>query len=113
MGTHATAIVLLANTHQFVSLKLTNTNYLYWRMLMKPYLLGQGVFHFVDGSMLCPPSHIFDSSAGPSSIISPSFLPLRHPLCTSSASYLSIAISLSNCGSCCIYSSANALALSG
>ena len=44
MGTHATAIVPLANTHQVVSLKLTNTNYLYWRMQMKPYLLGQGVF---------------------------------------------------------------------
>jgi len=74
MGTHATTIVPLANTHQVVSLKLTNTNYLYWRMQMKPYLLGQGVFHFVDGSVPCPPSHIFDSSAGSSSIISPSFL---------------------------------------
>jgi hypothetical protein len=74
MGTHATTIVPLANTHQVVSLKLTNTNYLYWRMQMKPYLLGQGVFHFVDGSVPCPPSRIFDSSAGSSSIISPSFL---------------------------------------
>jgi hypothetical protein len=43
-------------------------------MQMKPYLLGQGVFHFVDGSVSCPPSHIFDSSVGSSSIISPSFL---------------------------------------
>jgi hypothetical protein len=74
MGTHTTAIVPLANTHQVVSLKLTNTNYLYWRMQMKPYLLGQGVFHFVDGSMPCPQSYIFDSSAGSSSTISPSFL---------------------------------------
>ena len=41
---------------------------------MKPYLLGQGVFHFVDGSVSCPPSYIFDSSAGSSSTISPSFL---------------------------------------
>jgi len=32
MGTHTTTIVPLANTHQVVSLKLTNTNYLYWRM---------------------------------------------------------------------------------
>jgi len=74
MGTHATATVPLVNTHQVVSLKLTNINYLYWRMQMKPYLFGQGVFHFVDGSVPCPPSHIFDSSAGSSSIISPSFL---------------------------------------
>jgi hypothetical protein len=43
-------------------------------MQMKPYLLGQGVFHFVDGSVSCPPSHIFDSSAGSSSTINPSFL---------------------------------------
>jgi hypothetical protein len=41
---------------------------------MKPYLLGQGVFHFFDGSVLCPPSYIFDSSASSSSTISPSFL---------------------------------------
>jgi hypothetical protein len=74
MGTHTTTIVPLANTHQVVSLKLTNTNYLYWRMQMKPYLLGQCVFHFVDGSVPCPPSYIFDSSAGSSSTIGPSFL---------------------------------------
>jgi len=41
---------------------------------MKPYLLGQGVFHFVDGSMSCPSSYIFDSSAGSSSTVIPSFL---------------------------------------
>jgi hypothetical protein len=74
MGTQTPAIVALSNTHQVVSLKLTNTNYLYWRMQMKPYLLGQGVFHFVDGSMSYPPSHVSDSSAGPSFTISPSFL---------------------------------------
>jgi hypothetical protein len=74
MGTHTPAIVPLANTYQVVSLKLTNTNYLYWRMQMKPYLLSQGVFHFVDGLVSCPPSHIFDSSAGSSFTISLSFL---------------------------------------
>ena len=74
MGTHTSTLVPLSNTHQIVSLKLTNTNYLYWRMQMKPYLLGQGVFHFVDGSLPCPPSHMIDASAGSSSAISPSFL---------------------------------------
>jgi hypothetical protein len=74
MGTHTPAIVPLSNTHQVVSLKLTNTNYLYWRMQMKTYLLSQGVFHFIDGSVSCPPSHIFYSSASSSSTISPSFL---------------------------------------
>jgi len=41
---------------------------------MKPYLLGQGVFHFVDGLVSCPPSYNFDNSANSSSTISPSFL---------------------------------------
>jgi hypothetical protein len=41
---------------------------------MKPYLLGQGVFHFVDGSVLCPPSQVSDSSSGSSLAINPSFL---------------------------------------
>jgi hypothetical protein len=50
----ATTIVSLSHTHQVISLKLTNTNYLYWRMQMKLYLLGQGVFGFVDGSNSCP-----------------------------------------------------------
>jgi hypothetical protein len=74
VGTHTTTIVPLADTHQVVSLKLTNTNYLYWRMQMKSYLPGQGVFHFVDSLVLCPPSYIFDSSVGSSSTISPFFL---------------------------------------
>ena len=74
MGTQSTTMVPLSNTHHVVSLKLTNTNYLYWRMQMKPYLLGQGVFQFVDGSLPCPPSHMIDASAGSSSAISPSFL---------------------------------------
>jgi hypothetical protein len=73
MGTQTPAIVTLSNTHQVVSLKLTNTNYLYWRMQMKLYLLGQGVFHFVDGLVSCPSSHVSDGSAGSSSTINPSF----------------------------------------
>jgi len=54
----AVAIVSLSHTHQVISLKLTNTNYLYWRMQMKLYLLGQGVFNFVNGSISCPSLHI-------------------------------------------------------
>jgi hypothetical protein len=54
----AMAIVSISHTHQVISLKLTNTNYLYWRIQMKPYLLGQGVFGFVDGSNSCPSPHI-------------------------------------------------------
>jgi hypothetical protein len=32
MRTQTPAIVALSNTHEIVSLKLTNTNYLYWQM---------------------------------------------------------------------------------
>ena len=47
---------------------------LYWRMQMKPYLLGQGVFHFVDGSVPCPPSQVSNSSDGSYLAINPVFL---------------------------------------
>ena len=43
-------------------------------MQMKPYLLGQGVFHFVDGSVPCPSSHVPDGFEGSSSAINPYFL---------------------------------------
>jgi len=42
-----TTIVPLSNTHQVISLKFTNNNYIYLRMQMKPYLLGQVIFHFL------------------------------------------------------------------
>jgi len=54
----ALSIISLSHTHQVISLKLTNTNYLYWRMQMLPYLLGQGVFGFVDGSNTCSSPHL-------------------------------------------------------
>ena len=74
METHTLAMAPLSNTHQIVSLKLMNINYLYWRMQMKSYLLGQGVFHFVDSSLSCPPAHMIDASADTSSAINPYFL---------------------------------------
>jgi hypothetical protein len=43
-------------------------------MQMKPYLIGQDVFHFVDGLVLCPSSHVSDSSDGSSSAINRYFL---------------------------------------
>ena len=58
-----TVLIPLSNTEQVINLKLTNNNYLLWRMQMKPYLIGQGVFSFVDGSTPCPSSHDFSSTA--------------------------------------------------
>jgi len=63
MGTPTIVIVTLSNTQQVISL-LMSTNYHFWRMQMKSYLLGQGVFHFVDGLVPCPPSHVSNSSTG-------------------------------------------------
>ena len=60
---------------------------------MKPYLLGQGVFHFIDGLVPCPPSHIFNSFAGSSFTISPSFLRWKqHDQLILSALLLSLSI---------------------
>jgi len=54
----AASIISLSHTHQVISLKLTNTNYLYWCLQMLSYLLGQGVFGFVDGSNTSPSTHV-------------------------------------------------------
>jgi len=69
----ATSIISLSHTHQVISLKLINTNYLYWRMQMLLYLLGQGVFGFVDRSNTCPPSHVL-ARDGISLQVNPLFL---------------------------------------
>jgi len=73
----AASIVSLPHTHQVISLKLTNINYLYWRMQMKPYLLGQGIFGFVDGSNYCPSPHVF-AADGTYLQVNPFFLRWKH-----------------------------------
>jgi hypothetical protein len=69
----AASIISPSHTHQVISLKLTNTNYLYWRMQMLSYLLGQGVVGFVDGSNTCPSSHVL-AGYGISLQVNPLFL---------------------------------------
>ena len=73
------AIIPLSNTQQVINLKLTNSNYMFWRMQMKSYLFGQGVFLFVDGSHSCPSlldlsSYFFTASASFSAGPSQAFL---------------------------------------
>ncbi|KAL3571040.1 hypothetical protein D5086_028289 [Populus alba] len=55
---HGATVVPLSNTHQVMSLKLTTNNYLYWRMQIKPYLLIQGVYAFLNGSYPCPALYV-------------------------------------------------------
>ncbi|XP_019188357.1 PREDICTED: uncharacterized protein LOC109182662 [Ipomoea nil] len=40
----------LSSAHHFVLLKLTSRNYLFWRTQMLPFLEGQGLLEFIDGS---------------------------------------------------------------
>lgn len=46
----------LQQAHHFVSLKLTTKNYLFWRTQMVPFLSGQNLLGYVDGSLRCPVS---------------------------------------------------------
>ena len=36
-------------------LKLTESNYLLWAAQLRPFLIGQGLYKFVDGSAPAPP----------------------------------------------------------
>ena len=67
------AIFPLSNTQQVISLRLSNTNFLYWRLQMKSFLLGQGVYSFVDGTSSCPPSYLISTATSLPSV-NPSFL---------------------------------------
>ena len=64
----AATIIPLPNTQQVISLKLSNTNFLYWRMQMKPFLLGQDVYPFIDGTSPCPPSHLASTATSSLSV---------------------------------------------
>jgi len=68
-----TVIIPLPNTQQVISLQLSNTNFFYRRMQMKPFLLGQGMHFFVDGTSPWPPSHLISTATSLPSI-NPSYL---------------------------------------
>ncbi|KAK0579109.1 hypothetical protein LWI29_021252 [Acer saccharum] len=42
------------NITHIVSVKLTDTNYLLWQTQIKPFLIGQNYWHFIDGSFPQP-----------------------------------------------------------
>jgi len=71
-STPVAAIIPLPNTQQVIFLKLSNTNFLYWRMQMKPFLLRQGVYLFVDGTSPCPPHLASVATSSPS--VNPAYL---------------------------------------
>ncbi|XP_019167818.1 PREDICTED: uncharacterized protein LOC109163524 [Ipomoea nil] len=56
----------LSSAHHFVSLKLTSHNYLFSRTQMLPFLEGQGLLGFIDGSLQYPvtaPASAIDAAA--------------------------------------------------
>lgn len=56
----------LSGAHHFPSLKLTSTNFLYWKTQLFPFLRGHALMGFIDGTHPCPPSHIaVDDSSSP------------------------------------------------
>lgn len=51
----------LSNLHHLLTIKLTCDNYLLWRPQLIPYLKGQCLFGYIDGSTPCPPLVIASS----------------------------------------------------
>jgi hypothetical protein len=88
------SIISLPNTHQLVSLKLSNHNFMYWRMQMKPFLLGQDVYSFVDGTSPCPPPHLAATETSTFSI-NPVYLSWKqqdHLIMSALLSFLSVEV---------------------
>jgi hypothetical protein len=60
-----------------MSEKLTQENYLLWQFLMVPFLEGQNLFGYVDGTLPQPPKLIPDSTSG-LLVTNPAYLPWYH-----------------------------------
>lgn len=55
-STISSAVATLSTAHHFVSIKLTNKNFLFWRTQVVPFLCGYDLIGFVDGTNPCPPA---------------------------------------------------------
>ncbi|XP_019160056.1 PREDICTED: uncharacterized protein LOC109156666 [Ipomoea nil] len=62
---------VLHQAHHYVSIKLTATNYLFWRAQLVPFLKGQNLFGFVDGTSVCPPELVAASSSDAPPVVNP------------------------------------------
>uniref|UniRef100_A0A2N9GPU0 Integrase catalytic domain-containing protein n=1 Tax=Fagus sylvatica TaxID=28930 RepID=A0A2N9GPU0_FAGSY len=65
---------LITNLPHLVTVKLTHDNFLLWKAQIVPYLKGQKVFGYVDGTISMPPQSIPASSDGSITIPNPAFL---------------------------------------
>ncbi|XP_019183648.1 PREDICTED: uncharacterized protein LOC109178470 [Ipomoea nil] len=84
----------LTSAHHFVSLKLMHHDYLYWRTQVIPFLRGQGLLGFVDGTRPCPSSHLeIPAGSGPDDVASSTENPAYGIWVQQDASILSLLIS--------------------
>ncbi|KAL5723748.1 hypothetical protein ACHQM5_007105 [Ranunculus cassubicifolius] len=56
-----TSTLNISHISSLVSIKLTDSNYLQWETQIKPFLVGQKYWCFIDGSYPCPPEYISSS----------------------------------------------------
>nr|GMD16212.1 uncharacterized protein LOC109186244 [Ipomoea batatas] len=68
----------LIAAHHFVSIKLTNHNYLFWRTQLIPFLRGQNLLGFIDGGTPCP-SPTIPAPAAEGSSTTPAIPPTENP----------------------------------
>ncbi|XP_019156913.1 PREDICTED: uncharacterized protein LOC109153500 [Ipomoea nil] len=62
---------MLNQAHHYVSIKLTASNFLFWRAQLVPFLRGQNLYGFVDGTTACPPEFMAASSSDAPPAINP------------------------------------------
>jgi hypothetical protein len=62
--TPSATTVPLQNIHHHISEKLNQDNYILWHFLMVPFLEGQNLFGYVDGTHPRPPQLVPDSTSG-------------------------------------------------
>jgi hypothetical protein len=55
---------VIQNVHHHVSQKLSQDNYLLWQFLMVPFLEGQNLYGYVDGTNPRPPQLVADPTSG-------------------------------------------------
>jgi hypothetical protein len=59
----------LTPVHHLITIKLTRDNYLLWKAQVMPYLKGQHLFKFVDGSHPCPSQVVASASTASAAVV--------------------------------------------
>ncbi|XP_019179907.1 PREDICTED: uncharacterized protein LOC109175113 [Ipomoea nil] len=53
---------MLQQAHHYVTLKLSSSNFLFWKAQLVPFLRSQSLYGYVDGTHQCPPVFLAASS---------------------------------------------------